>query len=101
MVFPDWLNSQIDSIQGIGCGVNTRAAIESLIVWNLNLAEVSFCNSTQSASLKTGQLAIDYACDVTTIPKKLRNFFPGANERSPSVTRTWILLNPAHVMSVK
>ena len=31
MVFPDWLNSQIDSIQGIGCAVNTRAAIESVI----------------------------------------------------------------------
>jgi hypothetical protein len=50
MVFPHWLNSQIDSIEGIGCGVNTRAAIESLIVWNLNLAEVSPCDSARSIS---------------------------------------------------
>jgi len=50
---------------------------------------------------KAGQLAIDYACDVAPIPDKLRNFFPRANQRSPSVTRTWILLNPAHVMSFK
>jgi hypothetical protein len=41
MVFPHWLNSQIDSIEGIGCGVKTRAAIELLILWSLNLAEVS------------------------------------------------------------
>jgi len=79
MVFPHWLNSQIDSIEGIGCGVKTRAAIESLIVWNLNLAEVSSCDSTQSASLKAGQLAIDHARDVAPIPEKLRNFFPRAN----------------------
>jgi hypothetical protein len=101
MVFPEWLNSQIDSIKEIACSVDTRPAIESLIFWSLNLADVSFCNSTQSASLKAGQLAIDYACDVTTIAKKLRNFFPGANQRCPAVTRTWILLNPAHIMSFK
>jgi len=47
MVFPHWLNSQTDSIEGIGCGVNTRAAIESVILWSLNLAEVSPCDSAQ------------------------------------------------------
>jgi len=76
MVFPDWLNSQTDSIEGIGCGVNTRAAIESVILWSLNLAEVS---PFDFGSAKAGQLAIDYACDVTTIAEKLGNFFPRAN----------------------
>jgi hypothetical protein len=52
MVFPHWLNSQIDSIEGIGCDVNTRAAIESVILWSLNLAEVSPCDSAQSVWLK-------------------------------------------------
>jgi hypothetical protein len=30
----------IASIEEIGCGVNIRAAIESLLFWILNLAEV-------------------------------------------------------------
>jgi hypothetical protein len=76
MVFPRWLNSQIDSIKEIGCGVNTRAAIESVILWSLNLAEASPCDF---GSAKASQLAVNYACDVTTIPEKLGNFFPRAN----------------------
>jgi len=82
MVFPEWFNSQIDSIEGIGCDVNTRAAIESLIVWSLNLAEVF---PFDFGSAKAGQLAIDHARDVAPIPEKLRNFFPRANERCPAV----------------
>jgi hypothetical protein len=67
----------------------------------ISLTEVSFCDSAQPVWLRAGQLAIDYACDVTTIAKKLRNFFARANQCCPAVIRTWILLNSTQVMSVK
>jgi len=77
-------------------GVDTRG--NRIAYWTLNLAEVS---PFDFGSAKAGQLAVNYACDVATIAEKLGNFLSRANKRSPSVTRTWILLNPAHVMAVK
>jgi hypothetical protein len=49
--------------------------------------------------IEAGNLAVNYACDVTTVAEKLRNFFARPNQRCPAVIRIRTLLNSAHIMS--